>query len=136
MNNDRWPDELSALDAELQSLKTAAPPPALRERVLVALQRERTTSARRTSPWWFAACTAAAAVLWINVSISVTHEEGRNWRRPGASPPLVAAEDEIKRIAPELGPHAEGYALSLWSGERLPRYADLSGGNLHFKEIE
>jgi hypothetical protein len=92
------PDELMALENELQQLLAAAPSPVLRERVARRVADELRRMRRRD--WLgYAAAVAAMLVLWANLSWSVSRATTHNWRA-GESAPISA--DVIEQLVPGI----------------------------------
>jgi hypothetical protein len=90
--------ELIALEGELARLLAAEPAPELRRHVARRVVRE--LRLRRRREWLgYAAAVAALAVLWTNLSWSVSRGTTHNWRA-GESAPVSA--DMIEQLLPGL----------------------------------
>jgi hypothetical protein len=92
------PDELLALENELQRLLATAPAPVLRARVARRVADELRHQRRRD--WLgYAAAVAALFVLWANLSWSVSRATTYSWRA-GESAPISA--EWIEQLVPGI----------------------------------
>jgi hypothetical protein len=117
MRDDPLPADLAALEREL-SARGGAEPAGLRRRVLAAVGDELAARPRRWT--WRLALGAAAALLWVNLSMSVTSNLGRPGGGRLDDDRLQKAARQVQELVPGL-PEAEVYrqALLALAGPRL-----------------
>ncbi len=126
MNHDRLPPELEELQRELAERDRPCPSSELRDRVLGSTQAQ-VRRERRRGGWVFAGQAAAVALVWINLSLSVTRSTNLGITL-GESPPSVdELVRQVQEILPDISQHeARRQALLLQASWNLTAQPDFS----------
>jgi hypothetical protein len=123
MHNADWPEELNDLERRLAARVRPEPDPALRGRVLTALNRE-ARAAERESFWNFVVGLAAVFLLAADLAISSAPRVSVNVTDDPEG--LATAARRLRALVPEMtaeAAYAEVLLASSWS--RLPRVPDM-----------
>ena len=101
MENRQLPPDLQQLERDLAGRPRPGPPAELRQRVIEGARVELRRNGSRNG-WTSAAAVAAAVVVWINLSMSVTHATDYGSRPDTPRPPVGKLAAQIRQLLPEL----------------------------------
>lgn len=129
MNHDRLPGELEALQRELTERDRPCPSANLRDRVL-GNTRAQVRRDRRRSGWIFAGQAAAVALVWINLSLSVTRSTNLGITLGETPPSVDVLARQVQEILPDISQReAHRQALLLqasWNLTAQPNFSTCS----------
>ena len=126
MEDLQLPAELQQLERDLSNRSRATTSANLRQRVLDGVQTQLRVE-RSQSRWQFAVAIAVAAMLWVNLSISVTQATNYGLRLDGDGQSIETLAGEIQHLVPELlAREATQEAILLQAGARIIPFPRLS----------
>ena len=135
MNHDRLPPELEELQRELAERDRPCPSADLRDRVLGSTQAQ-VRRERRNAGWIFAAQATAVAVVWINLSLSVTRSTNLGVTLGETPPSVDELAGQVQEILPDLSQReSRRQALLLRAGWNLAEQPDLSTCSITLNEL-